>query len=77
MQPRRAAPIIFERRPTYNMPFRRRHDGLTAADRRLEDRLWGELIAFLTILGGLALNAAINGPILLAGLATATAMGSP
>ena len=56
------------------MPFRRRHDGLTAADRRLETRFCGELIAFLTILGGLAHNAVINGPILLAGFAAATAM---
>ena len=26
---------VFERRSTYQMPLRRRHDGLTAADRRL------------------------------------------
>ncbi len=65
---------VFERRPTSQMPFRRQHDGLTAADRRLEARLWRELVAFLAILGGLAHNAVVNGQLLLAGLAFATVL---
>ena len=47
------------------MPYRRRHQGLTAADRREEDRLWYELVLFLGHLGGIILA---NLPLLAAGL---------
>ena len=51
-----------QRRATYMMPILRRHEGLTAADRREESRMWEELLAFLTLLGVLA----ANGPMFLA-----------
>ncbi len=56
------------------MPYKRRQDGLTAADRRLESRLWNELLAFLAILGNLAINPALNALALIAGLVTALAL---
>ena len=45
-----------ERRSTGQMPVRRRHEGLTATDRRDEEKQWRLLAAFLasSLLGGLA-----------------------
>ena len=56
-----------ERRATSQMPYLRRHQGLTAADRREEDRSWHELVLFLGHLGGIVGNL----PLLGAGLAVA------
>lgn len=56
------------------MPFRRRQDGLTASDRRLEEKLWRDLLAFLAIVHGLAANAVLNGPLIIASLVVATAL---
>ena len=53
-----------ERRATSHMPYRRRQQGLTAADRRVEVRSWLELNLFLEHLGGIIGNL----PLLEAGL---------
>jgi hypothetical protein len=50
-----------ERRGTSLMPYRRRHQGLTANDRREEDRLWQELISFILLIGGLLGNLPLMG----------------
>ena len=47
------------------MPVRRRQDGLTAADRREESRLWMQIVELLTYLNGMVGNI----PFLIAGLA--------
>ena len=62
-----------QRRSTGQMPVRQRHLGLTAVDRRDEESQWKSLNAFLGQLAGLMENA-IDMPLLLAGLAQATAM---
>ena len=55
------------------MPMKCRHEGLTAADRRDESRLWSELISFVTLVGGLVGNAA-NAGLVVACMAIATGL---
>ena len=57
------------------MPVRQRHLGLTALDRRDEEKQWSLLVAFLGILLGLLINAA-NLPLVIIGLAQANAMAA-
>ena len=64
-----------QRRSTGRMPVRQRHLGLTAVDRRDEEKQWNLLIAFLGILLGLVVNAA-NLPLLIIGVAQANAMAA-